>query len=154
MRPPTPNAASPLLALHGHRLLQNVAHYHGYRRNTTKLSCDSLNLADLGPACLTEAVCAAAAFDSAAVLHIDHVRIHPTNNTITISAPDENRAMAHLKITQLKVADWSCTMAVYARAPDNSVRGIIFNAHSFESDNHIFNELRARNPAIDIVGAR
>ncbi|KAH7932009.1 hypothetical protein HPB52_025025 [Rhipicephalus sanguineus] len=114
----------------------------------------SLNLADLGPARLTEALCAAAAFDSPEVLHIDQVRIHPTNNTITVSTPDENRAMAYLKITQLQVADQSCAMAVYAPAPDNSVRGIIFNAHSFESDNQIFNELRARNPTIDIVGAR
>ncbi|KAH7985286.1 hypothetical protein HPB52_024208 [Rhipicephalus sanguineus] len=114
----------------------------------------SLNLADLGPARLTEALCAAAAFDSPAVLHIDQVCIHPTNNTITVSTPDEKRAMAYLKITQLKVADQSCAMAVYAPAPDHSVRGIIFNAHSFESDNQIFNELRARNPTIDIVGAR
>ncbi|KAL1482897.1 hypothetical protein MTO96_013359 [Rhipicephalus appendiculatus] len=114
----------------------------------------SLNLADLGPARLTEALCAAAGFDSPAVLNIDQVRIHPTNNTITVSTPDENRAMVYLKITQLKVADQSCAMAVYAPAPDNSVRGIIFNAHSFESDNQIFNELRARNPTIDIVGAR
>ncbi|KAL1484247.1 hypothetical protein MTO96_032682 [Rhipicephalus appendiculatus] len=72
MRPPTPNAASPLLAEHGHRQLQNDAHYHGYRRKTTKLSCDH---------------------------RIDQVRIHPTNNTITVSTPDENRAMVYLKIT-------------------------------------------------------
>ncbi|KAH7985164.1 hypothetical protein HPB51_026859 [Rhipicephalus microplus] len=82
------------------------------------------------------------------------MRIHPTNNTITVSMPDVNRAIAYLKITQVKTADQSCDVAVYAPAPDNLVRGIIFNAHSFESDNQIFNELRARNPTIDIVSAR
>ncbi|KAL1471354.1 hypothetical protein MTO96_023716 [Rhipicephalus appendiculatus] len=150
MRPPTPNAASPLLAVHCHRLLQNDAHYHKIDLRPQ----GSLNLANLGPARLTEALCAAAGFDSPAVSHIDQVHIHPTNNTITVSTPDENSAMVYLKNTQLKVADQSCAIAVYAPAPDNSVRGIIFNAHSFESDNQIFNELRARNPTIDIVGAR
>ncbi|KAH8021753.1 hypothetical protein HPB51_016817 [Rhipicephalus microplus] len=62
--------------------------------------------------------------------------------------------MAYFKITKVKIADQSCAMAVYAPAPDNSVRGIIFNAHTFESDGQIFNELRARNPTIDIVSAR
>ncbi|KAH8031886.1 hypothetical protein HPB51_021075 [Rhipicephalus microplus] len=80
--------------------------------------------------------------------------IHPTNDTITVSTPDVNHAMAYLKITQVKIADQSCTMAVYAPASDNLVRGIIFNAHSFESDDQIFNELRARNPTINIVSAR
>ncbi|KAH8021584.1 hypothetical protein HPB51_015980 [Rhipicephalus microplus] len=59
--------------------------------------------------------------------------------------------MAYPKITQLKIADQFCDMAVHAPAPDNSVRGIIFNAHIFESDDQIFNELRARNPTIDIA---
>ncbi|KAL3222918.1 hypothetical protein MRX96_028288 [Rhipicephalus microplus] len=74
------------------------------------------------------------------------MRIHPTNNTITVSTPDVNRAMAYLKVTQVKIANQSCAMAVYAPAPDNSVRGIIINAHSFESDDEIFNKLRAHNP--------
>ncbi|KAH7967970.1 hypothetical protein HPB52_004507 [Rhipicephalus sanguineus] len=75
----------------------------------------SLNLADLGSTRLTEALCAATAFDSPAVLHMVQVRIHLTNNTITVSTPDENRVMAYLKITQLKVADQSCAIAVYAQ---------------------------------------
>ncbi|KAH8039808.1 hypothetical protein HPB51_009000 [Rhipicephalus microplus] len=114
----------------------------------------SLHLANLGPARLSEALCAAAGFDSPEVLHANQMRIHPTNHAITVSTPDVNHAMAYLKITQVKIADQSCAMAVYAPAPNNSVRGIIFNAHSFESDDKIFNELRARNPTIDIVSAR
>ncbi|KAH7956939.1 hypothetical protein HPB52_013789 [Rhipicephalus sanguineus] len=121
---------------------------------TSPTTTRSLNLADLRPARFTEALCAAATFDSPAVLHIDQVRIHPTNNTIRVSTPDENSAMAYLKITQLEVADQSCAMAVFAPAPDHSVRGRIFNAHNFESDSQIFNELRARNPTIYVVGAR
>ncbi|KAH8008706.1 hypothetical protein HPB51_003353 [Rhipicephalus microplus] len=61
--------------------------------------------------------------------------------------------MAYLNITQLKIADQSCA-ALYALASDNSVRGIVFNAHSFESDDQIFNKLHARNPTIDIVSAQ
>lgn len=82
------------------------------------------------------------------------MRIHPTNNTITVSTPDVNHAVAYLKITKVKIADQSCAMAVYATAPNNSVRGIIFNAHSFESDDQIFNELRARNPTVYIVSTQ
>ncbi|KAH8027468.1 hypothetical protein HPB51_006058 [Rhipicephalus microplus] len=62
--------------------------------------------------------------------------------------------MAHLKITQLKIAQPSCAMAVYSPTPDNSFRGIILDAHSFESDDQIFNQLRARNPTIDFVSAQ
>ncbi|KAL3174080.1 hypothetical protein MRX96_011821 [Rhipicephalus microplus] len=40
----------------------------------------SLHLADLGPARLSEALCAAAEFDSPAVFHTSQMRIHPTNN--------------------------------------------------------------------------
>ncbi|KAH8022925.1 hypothetical protein HPB51_006355 [Rhipicephalus microplus] len=94
----------------------------------------SLHLADLGPARLSEALCADTGFDSPAVFHTDQMRIHPTNNTMTVSRFDVNRATAYLMITQVKIADQSCAMAVYAPAPDNSIRGKIFNAHSFESD--------------------
>ncbi|KAH8036428.1 hypothetical protein HPB51_000464 [Rhipicephalus microplus] len=79
----------------------------------------SLHIADLGPACFSEALCAAAGFDSPEVLHADQMRIHPTNNTITVRTPDVNRAIAYLKITQAKIADQSCAVAVYAPASDN-----------------------------------
>ncbi|KAL3209182.1 hypothetical protein MRX96_009370 [Rhipicephalus microplus] len=52
----------------------------------------SLHLADLGSARLSEAFCAAAGFNSPEDLHTDQMRIHPTNNTITVSRPDANRA--------------------------------------------------------------
>ncbi|KAL3174929.1 hypothetical protein MRX96_010953 [Rhipicephalus microplus] len=112
-----------------------------------------LRQANLGPARLSEVLCATAGFDSPALFHTDQMRIHPTNNTITVSTSDVNHAMACLKITQVKIADQSCAMAVYAPAPDNLVRGIIFNAHSFERDDQTFNALRARNPTIYIVSA-
>ncbi|KAL3200313.1 hypothetical protein MRX96_043454 [Rhipicephalus microplus] len=114
----------------------------------------SFHLADLAPARFSEALCVAAGFDSPAVSHTVQMHIHPTNNTITVRTPDVNHAMAYLKITQVEIADQSCAMAVYAPAPDNSVRGLIFNAHSFESDELIFNELRARIPTIDIRTSR
>ncbi|KAH8038325.1 hypothetical protein HPB51_001108 [Rhipicephalus microplus] len=79
----------------------------------------SLHQADLGPARLSEALCAAAGFDSPAVSHTAQMRIHPNNNTITVSTPDVNHAMAYLKITQVKIADQSCAMAVYAPKPDH-----------------------------------
>ncbi|KAH8026165.1 hypothetical protein HPB51_016584 [Rhipicephalus microplus] len=68
----------------------------------------SLHLADLGSARLSEALCAAAEFNSPKVLHTNQMRIDPTNNTITVSRPDVNRAMAYLKVTQVKIADQSC----------------------------------------------
>ncbi|KAL3193954.1 hypothetical protein MRX96_054085, partial [Rhipicephalus microplus] len=61
----------------------------------------ALNLADLGPASLSEVLCAAAEFDSHAASHTDQMRIQPTNNTITVSTPDVNREMSYLKIRLL-----------------------------------------------------
>ncbi|KAL3220406.1 hypothetical protein MRX96_029886 [Rhipicephalus microplus] len=53
----------------------------------------SLHLADLGPARLSEALCRTAGFHSPAVFNTDQMRIHPTNNTITVRAPDVVRTI-------------------------------------------------------------
>ncbi|KAH8027798.1 hypothetical protein HPB51_010363 [Rhipicephalus microplus] len=102
----------------------------------------SLHLADMRPARLTEVLCTAAVFDSSEVLHTDQMRIHPTNNTITVSPPDVNRAMAYLKITQVKIADQSCAKAVYAPAPDNSETGYPAKLSEYAA----FNEFTTAEP--------
>ncbi|KAL3217717.1 hypothetical protein MRX96_032057 [Rhipicephalus microplus] len=47
-----------------------------------KIPQGSLHQADLGPARLSEALCATAGFDSPTVIHTDQIPIHPTNDTI------------------------------------------------------------------------
>ncbi|KAH8025490.1 hypothetical protein HPB51_008976 [Rhipicephalus microplus] len=111
---------------------------------------DSLHLADLGQARPSEVLCAADSTHPQSFTPTRFGRIRPTDNTITVSTPDVNSIIAYLNITQLKIADRSCAMSVYASAPDNTVTGIIINAQSFESNDQIFNKLRTRNPTIDI----
>ncbi|KAL3195726.1 hypothetical protein MRX96_001844 [Rhipicephalus microplus] len=114
----------------------------------------SLNLSELEPARLTEALCGAATFVSPALLHINKGRIHTTNNSVTDCTPDVNPAVAYVKIIQLQIADESSGMTLYAPVPDNSVSDIISNEHRFESDDQIFKEIRAQNPNIDFVVVR
>ncbi|KAL1429309.1 hypothetical protein MTO96_016357 [Rhipicephalus appendiculatus] len=62
----------------------------------------AINLTDVGPAIIVEAICIAAGMDFRLALKEDQVRIHPIKNTITISTPNRLRAEAYRKITQLQ----------------------------------------------------
>ncbi|XP_065302332.2 uncharacterized protein [Dermacentor albipictus] len=114
----------------------------------------TLNLHTVGPARLAVAIYAAANVDQRLAVTADQVRMHPTNNTVTVSTPDSARAVSYAKVRAITIDTTEVPVAAYAPAPDNSVRGILYRAYSYESDAEIFAELRARNPDIPIVAAR
>ncbi|KAH7985722.1 hypothetical protein HPB52_025439 [Rhipicephalus sanguineus] len=116
----------------------------------------AINLTDVGPAIIVEAICIAASIDFRLALKEDQVRIHPIKNTITVSTPDRLRAEAYRKITQLQHERnaLSIPVAAYVPAPDNSVKGVIYKAHSYEDDQGIYEEVSGRNPDLPVVSAR
>ncbi|KAH7947334.1 hypothetical protein HPB52_010088 [Rhipicephalus sanguineus] len=113
----------------------------------------AINLTDVGPAIIVEAICIAASIDFRLALKEDQVRIHPIKNNITaVSTPDRLRAEAYRKITQLQHERnaLSIPVAAYVPAPDNSVKGVIYKAHSYEDDQAIYEEVSRRNPDLPV----
>ncbi|XP_070395457.1 uncharacterized protein [Dermacentor albipictus] len=94
----------------------------------------TLNLHTVGPARLAVAIYAAANVDQRLAVTTDQVRIHPTNNTVIVSTPDSARAVSYAKVRAITIDTTEVAVAAYAPAPDNSVRGILYRAYSYESD--------------------
>lgn len=114
----------------------------------------TVDLNAVGPAKLAMAIYNAAKIDGRLAITADQVRIHPTNNTVTISTPEKERAFLYAKIQTLTIDSNAIRVATYAPAPDDSVRGIIYRAYSHETDSEILAELQARNPDLPVVAAR
>ncbi|KAH7951468.1 hypothetical protein HPB52_009412 [Rhipicephalus sanguineus] len=103
---------------------------------------------------LFKAVCAAAQVNPTEVVAEDQLRLHPTNNTALISTPSLDRAGRYIKLQVVKIGQQEIQFFAYAPAPENSTKGILHHTCSDEDDAAIWNELRARNKGIDVVGAR
>ncbi|KAH7967710.1 hypothetical protein HPB52_001867 [Rhipicephalus sanguineus] len=58
----------------------------------------------------------------------DTVRIHPVNNTFTLSVADTAHAQAYLRITSLTVSGTTFTVRLHAPPPDDALRGILYHA--------------------------
>lgn len=84
----------------------------------------------------------------------DTVRIHPVNNTFTLSVADSARAQAYLRITSLTVSGNTFTVHLYAPPPDDALRGILYHAYDDFTDQAILDDLQASNPTLSVVGGR
>ncbi|KAH7970321.1 hypothetical protein HPB49_003766 [Dermacentor silvarum] len=82
------------------------------------------------------------------------VRLHPANNTFTISTPVEARARTYAQITSITIGTNSTDATAYIAPPDDAVRGVIYRAHSGESHAEIINELVPFKPELPIIDAR
>ncbi|KAH7936695.1 hypothetical protein HPB49_003126 [Dermacentor silvarum] len=60
----------------------------------------------------------------------DQVRLHPANNTFTISTPVEARARTYAQITSITIGTNSTDATAYLAPPDDAVRGVIHMAHT------------------------
>ncbi|KAH7955662.1 hypothetical protein HPB52_002805 [Rhipicephalus sanguineus] len=100
----------------------------------------AINLTDVGPGIIVEAICIAASID------FRGTQRRP------VSTPDRLRAEAYRKITQLQHERnaLSIPVAAYVPAPDNSVKGVIYKAHSYEDDQAIYEEVSGRNPDLPV----
>lgn len=113
-----------------------------------------VKLTDFGVAQILHAVCTVQKIAEPVAIENDHLRIHPENNTFTISTPDEARARTYAALKSLSVGENTYEMNAYVPPPDDSRRGIVFNAYSYETDAEIFDEFRKRNPNLNVVGGR
>ncbi|KAH7940264.1 hypothetical protein HPB52_022584 [Rhipicephalus sanguineus] len=84
----------------------------------------------------------------------DTVRIHPVKNTFTLSVADSARAQAYLYITSLTVSGTTFTVHLYAPAPDDALRSVLYHAFDDFTDEAILEDLQASNPTLSIVGGR
>ncbi|KAH7940124.1 hypothetical protein HPB52_021877 [Rhipicephalus sanguineus] len=82
----------------------------------------------------------------------DMVRIHPINNTFTLSIADSSRAQAYLRITFFTVSGNTFTVHLYAPPPDDALRGILYDAFDDFTDQAILDDLQASNPTLTVVG--
>ncbi|KAH7972488.1 hypothetical protein HPB52_012589 [Rhipicephalus sanguineus] len=113
-----------------------------------------VDLTKLPPWQLYEALLKAASLPDQPPASRDKLRVHPTNNTFTISVPDSVRAQAYLRITSLQIGDRTIEFHVYAPPPDDAFRGIMFNAYDSFTDDEILKDLQESNPSMPVVGGR
>lgn len=84
----------------------------------------------------------------------DSTRVNPTNNTITISTPDRQRAAAYASLQTLRIEGRDFEVASYVAAPDDSVRGVIYQAFDGSSPDEVRQGFMNRNPGAIVVDAR
>ncbi|KAH7949427.1 hypothetical protein HPB49_009718 [Dermacentor silvarum] len=115
-----------------------------------------INLANIGLAAILEAIQSTAKVDPARAEEEDQIRIHPIKNTITVSTPDRTRAEAYRSLEVLKSLRYNMNLpvATYVPAPDDSIRGVVYEAYTDETDHDFQAELMKKNPDIPIVNAR
>ena len=106
------------------------------------------------PRKLLTAICAITEIPLQEALAQDQLRLHPTNNTFTISTPVEDRARAYAHITSIPIGTSSADVTAYLAPPDDAVRGVIHMAHSGESHAEILEGLVPFNRGLPIIDAR
>ncbi|KAH7931834.1 hypothetical protein HPB49_025831 [Dermacentor silvarum] len=93
---------------------------------------------------LLQILCTLATIDYATARTADRVRINPYNS-LTISTPSEPRARLYLRVSELRLGPTSYPLRAYMAAPDNALRGIIYNAVDSQTQDEIVQDLQAMN---------
>ncbi|KAH6938456.1 hypothetical protein HPB50_009390 [Hyalomma asiaticum] len=94
---------------------------------------------------LFQTLCSLATIDYAAARTADRVRINPYNNSLTVSTPSESRARLYLRVSELRLGTISYPLRAYMAAPDNALRGIIYNAVDSQTQDEIIQDLQSMN---------
>ncbi|KAL3189905.1 hypothetical protein MRX96_020247 [Rhipicephalus microplus] len=102
-----------------------------------------LDLTTLQPRYLLTALMQAAALTDPSTLTL---RIHPVNNTCTVSAVNEKDALKLVRLQHITYDKHEYAMTAYIAPPDGSVRGVITNAYWKESPQELLADLISRNP--------
>ncbi|KAL3223642.1 hypothetical protein MRX96_027229 [Rhipicephalus microplus] len=110
-----------------------------------------LDLTTLQPRYLLTALMQAAALTDPSTLTL---RIHPVNNTCTVSAVNEKDALKLVRLQHITYDKHEYAMTAYIAPPDGSVRGVITNAYWKESPQELLADLISRNPHETILDAR
>ncbi|KAL1455772.1 hypothetical protein MTO96_043634 [Rhipicephalus appendiculatus] len=142
-RPPPDLKRNPLPRLPSHT-------YHIVGRPKTPI-----DLTRTSPGDLQTALLKAASLPDLNPANRDQLRIHPRNNTFTVSVATTDRAIAYQRITSVLLeGDRKIEIHMYAPPPDDAIRGISFYAHTFPSDEETLKDLQDSNPDNQIVGGR
>ncbi|KAH7985296.1 hypothetical protein HPB49_026506 [Dermacentor silvarum] len=94
---------------------------------------------------LLQILCTLATIDYATARTADRVRINPYNNSLTVSTPSEPRARLYLQVSELCLGPTSHPLRAYMAAPDNALRGIIYNAVDSQAQDEVVQDLQSMN---------
>ncbi|KAH6942734.1 hypothetical protein HPB50_009638 [Hyalomma asiaticum] len=86
-----------------------------------------------------------ATIDYAAARTADRARINPYNNSLNVSTPSESRARLYLRVSELRLGTISYPLRACMAAPDNALRGIIYNAVDSQTQDEIIHDLQSMN---------
>ncbi|KAL3179143.1 hypothetical protein MRX96_038244 [Rhipicephalus microplus] len=106
------------------------------------------------PRTLLTAISSTTAVSLQEALAQDQLRLHPTNNTFTLSTPVEARARAYAELTSISLGASRTDVTAYLAPPDDAVRCIIHMAYNDEPHREILEGLVPYNPDLPIIDAR
>ncbi|CAN8023525.1 unnamed protein product, partial [Ixodes persulcatus] len=106
-----------------------------------------LNLRDVNGGMLLPLTCTAVEIHYQEARNQDKLRINPYNNSYTISTPSEDRTKRYVQVQSLHIAEKLYPIKAYVAAPDNAVRGILYNAIYNQAQDEIFQDLVELNPS-------
>ncbi|KAH8029243.1 hypothetical protein HPB51_024288 [Rhipicephalus microplus] len=106
------------------------------------------------PRTLLTAISSTTAVSLQEALAQDQLRLHPTNNTFTLSTPVEARARAYAELTSISLGASRTDVTAYLAPPDDAVRCIIHMAYNDEPHREILEGLLPYNPDLPIIDAR
>ncbi|KAH8022592.1 hypothetical protein HPB51_000892 [Rhipicephalus microplus] len=106
------------------------------------------------PRMLLTAISSTTAVSLQEALAQDQLRLHPTNNTFTLSTPVEARARAYAELTSISLGASRTDVTAYLAPPDDAVRCIIHMAYNDEPHREILEGLVPYNPDLPIIDAR
>ncbi|KAL1467303.1 hypothetical protein MTO96_026216 [Rhipicephalus appendiculatus] len=89
------------------------------------------------PRTLLTAIASATEVSLQEALAQDQLRLHPTNNTFTLSTPVEDRARAYAQLTSILLGGSRTDVTAYLAPPDDAVRCIIHMAYNDERHREI-----------------
>ncbi|XP_070377353.1 uncharacterized protein [Dermacentor albipictus] len=96
---------------------------------------------------LLASLCSSASVEYGNARVEDRVRINPYNNSFTVSTPSEQRTRQYVRTSELHLATQLYPLRAYVAAPDNALRGIIYNAVDNQNQEEIIEDLQAMNPS-------
>ncbi|XP_077499705.1 uncharacterized protein LOC144110567 [Amblyomma americanum] len=105
-----------------------------------------LDLRPVNGGALLQLLCTGAEIDYAQARSQDKLRINPYNNSFTVSTPSEARMKRYVQLQELRLHDRQYPMKTCVAAPDNAVKGILYNAVYNHTQEDIFSEARGAEP--------
>ncbi|KAH8025925.1 hypothetical protein HPB51_014258 [Rhipicephalus microplus] len=103
---------------------------------------------------LYEALLKAASLQDQPPVSRDKVRVHPANNTLTLSVRESVRAQAYLRITSLQIRVKTLEFHVYAPSPGDAFCRIKLSAYDSFTDAAILKDFQESNLTMPVVNSR